>query len=417
MARPTHARIDLDAVMHNVGAVKALIGERKLCAAVKADGYGHGAPAVARAMSAAGADMFGVAMTEEGVELRQCGIRKPVILLTAVAESDIDEILDYDLSACITDEGFARKLSERAVRRNLRASAHVNVDTGMRRVGLHHTSAREAILRIGQLPNIRIEGIFSHFACSDAEGQQTSKLQLARFLEVVAALKSDGMRVPLIHMANSAGVLRMPDSYLDCVRPGLILYGLHPQGLSHLSRSAVHLKPVLSLQTVISFCKRVPAGEKLGYGHTFTTWRESTIATLPIGYHDGYMRQYSNLGQVLVRGRRASVVGRVCMDQTLVDVTDVPGAGVGDEVVIYGEQRGRRINIEEMALLLGRVPYELTCSVGGRVRRQYVLNGAVVGETAMRSLVPASLVQQIFAERGSGQDEQAQTDPGRRGAA
>jgi len=414
MPRPTFARIDLDAVAHNVQAVKRLIGDRKICAAVKADAYGHGAPAVAKVMSMAGADMFGVAMTEEAVELRDAGIRKPIILLTAVPEEDIEEILEYGISACIVEEGFARRLSEKAVASATVADVHVKVDTGMRRVGILYQQAAEAILRISRLPNVRLSGIFSHFACSDAEDLSTSREQLRRFKWVIGALESAGLRMPLLHMANSCATLRMPEAHLDCVRPGLILCGLHPKTYGECG---IQLQPVMSLHSRVSFCKTVSAGEKLGYGHTFTARRDSVIATLPIGYHDGFLRQYSNKGQVLVRGRRAPVVGRVCMDQTLVDVTDVPGACTGDEVVIYGEQGGSRISVEEMASLVDSIPYELTCSVGGRVRRRYVLGGVVVGETPMRSVVPPALVRQIFSASTAVPDGRAASQCDRLGAA
>ena len=417
MPRPTFARIDLDAVMHNVRAVKQLVGGRKVCASVKADAYGHGAPLTARMMSEAGVDMFGVAMTEEAIELRQCGIREPIVLLTTVPESDIDELLDHRVTACIVGEGFARKLSERAVRRGLTAEAHVNVDTGMRRVGIFHDEAAEAILRIARLPALKITGILSHFACCGEEDQGVSVRQLARFRRVISALEGGGMQLPMLHMANSGAVMQMPESYLDCVRPGLILYGMYPLDFLSLMSRRIRLKPVMSLQTRISCCNRVASGEKLGYGHTFTTWRESVIATLPIGYHDGFLSQYSNLGQVLVRGRRAAVVGRVCMDQTLIDVTDIPGVREGDEVIIYGDQQGRRISVEEMAGLLGRVPYELTCSVGGRVRRRYVLNGAIAGETPMRSLVPPELVEDILSSTRAATEDQSAAAAGRRGVA
>jgi len=414
MPRPTFARIDLDAVAHNVAEVKRLIAGRKVCAAVKADAYGHGAPAVAQAMSRAGVDMFGVAMTEEAVELREAGIEEPIILLTAAPDDDIEALMEHGITSCIVEEGFARQLSEQAVRRGQLAEAHINVDTGMRRVGIFHEEAADTIRRIFALPGLRVTGLFSHFACSNADDLSASREQHRLFLEVVDKLEAAGVRVPMLHMANSAATLRMPEAHLDCVRPGLILYGLYPRNTDHADAD---LWPAMSMHTRISFCKRTAAGEKLGYGHTFTTWRESVIATLPIGYHDGYIRQYSNTGQVLVRGRRAPVVGRVCMDQTLADVTDIPDAMRGDEVVVYGEQEGRRINVEEMAARVDRIPYELTCSVGGRVRRQFVLDGQMVAETPMRSLVPPDVVREIFPTEAAAADEQARRKSARRGAA
>jgi alanine racemase len=228
----------------------------------------------------------------------------------------------------------------------------------------------------------------------------------------MADLKKAGMDLPMLHVANSAATLRLNEVHMDCVRPGLILYGLYPR---RVDEDEVDLRPALSMHSEVSFCKEVPAGTSVGYGHTFTTWRRSRIATLPLGYHDGYMRQYSNTGEMLIRGRRAPVVGRVCMDQTLADVTDIEGVRAGDPVVVYGTQKESKIGIEEMAGLVGRIPYELTCSVGGRGRRQYVLEGEVVGETPMRSVVPPSVVQDIFPSPEA--DEDTEREARRRGAA
>ncbi len=379
MARPTVARIDLDALAHNVRWVRRLVGGRRVCAVVKADAYGHGAPLASRAMDEAGADMFAVAMTEEGVQLREAGIRKPVLLLAAVPTEDIDTILEHDLSACVVEEAFARELSVRALKRGLQAPIHVKVDTGMRRVGVDWQEAAAVLDRISRLPGLRLEGTFSHFACADGDDLGSSYEQIDRFRSLLSRLRQAGTHVPFGHMANSAGVLRLPESYFDGVRPGLILYGLLPR----LDlRPRTDLKPVLSLRTATAGLRRLPAGQRIGYGHTFTTRRESIIANLPIGYHDGYFRHFSNVAQVLVRGRRAPVVGRVSMDRTLVDVTDVPGVEVGDEVVVYGRQGAEAISVEEMAARVDRIPYELTCAVSTRVRRQYVMNGEVVAESS-----------------------------------
>ena len=413
MARPTVARIDLDALAHNVAQVRKLVGERKICAAVKADAYGHGAPVICHALSRAGVDMFGVAMTEEAVELRHAGIRKPIFLLTTVPADDIGVILENDISACITEETFAQELSAQALQRGMQAPVHVKVDTGMRRVGIDWQAAAVAVCRINRLAGLRLEGLFTHFACADADDLSFSHEQVRRFNSVLGQLRRAGVHPPLVHMANSNGVLRMPEAYFGGVRPGLILYGL----LSRKDmRSRLDLQPALSLRTAIAHVKGLPAGEKIGYGHTFTTWRNSVIATLPIGYHDGYIRQFSNVGQVLVRGKRAPVVGRVCMDQTLIDVTDVPGVQQGDEVVLYGRQGTDMIGVEEMAARVERIPYELTCAVSPRVRRQFVLNGAVVVETPFVSVVPTTALNEAFLN-ATASDEGSAAKPAKRGAA
>lgn len=414
MPRPTVASIDLDALMQNVRQVRELVGGRVICAPVKADGYGHGAVVAARAMSLAGVEMFAAAMTEEAVELRERGIREPIILLTTVPSDDIEALLDYSITACVVDEGFAGELSLCAVRRGVKAQVHVNVDTGMRRVGIDYLQAAKSILNISRMPGIELAGIFTHFACADADDLAFCREQLKRFHSVVRKLKAAGVEVPLLHAANSNAVLRIPESYFDAVRPGLILYGLYPR---ESLEGRVRLRPVLSLRTQISFLKDVAAGERIGYGHTFTAWRNSAIATLPMGYYDGFLREYSNLGEVLVRGRRVPVVGRVCMDQTLIDVTDVPGVQVGDEVVAYGEQQGRSITIEEMARRVGRIPYELTCSVGRRVRRRFIAGGQIAAETPMHYGIPEATLCRISRALAVACDEEAQSRAGKRGAA
>ncbi len=413
MARPTVARIDLNALAHNVEQVRGLVGQRKICAAVKADAYGHGAAVVCHALSRAGVDVFGVAMTEEGVELRCAGIRKPIFLLTAVPAADIEVILEHRINACVTEEAFAQELSARALQKGVQAPVHVKVDTGMRRVGLDWQEAAAAVCRMHRLAGLRIEALFSHFACADADDLSFSREQVRRFNYVLGQLRRAGVEPPLVHMANSNGVLRLPEAYFDGVRPGLVLYGL-------LSRPAlrqqVDLHPALSMHTAIAHIKSVSQGERIGYGHTFATWRPSIIATLPIGYHDGFIRQFSNTGEVLVRGRRAPVVGRVCMDQTLVDVTDVPGVQLGDEVVIYGRQGEAVIGVEEMARRVERIPYELTCAVSPRVRREFVLNGAVVVQTPFVSLVPTTALNEGFLN-ATAADERPADQPAKLGVA
>ncbi len=413
MGRPTVARIDLDALAHNVRALRESVGKRKVCAAVKADAYGHGALVVSHTLSRAGVEMFGVAMTEEAVDLRISGIREPIVLLTAVPSADIDLLLEYSITACVAEEDFAAELADAALEHNTVAEVHVNVDTGMHRMGLNWEEAAKVILHIHSLDGLRISGIFSHFACSDADDLDFSREQVRRFRSTLSQLRRAGMELPLIHMANSNAVLRLPEAHFDAVRPGLMLYGLFSRPEL---RARVQLEPVLSMRTRIMQCRRLAEGEKLGYGRTFTTWRDSVIATLPVGYHDGFIRQFSNTGEVLVRGRRVPVVGRVCMDQTLVDVTDVPDAQPGDEVVIYGAQGTDSISVEEMANRVERIPYELTCSVGPRVRREFVQDGTVVVETPFRSLVPAGAVKEEIFSRAEG-DEPPDRGPLKRGAA
>ena len=414
MARPTVARIDLDALAHNVAAVRRLIGRRTLCGVVKADAYGHGAAVVARAMELAGVDMFAVALTEEALELRAAGVHGPIVLLAPVPAEDVGVLLDERVAACVAEQSFAQELASAALARGVRAPVHVKIDTGMHRAGFDWETAARAVLRIRDLAGIRIAGIFTHFARADDDDLRFSREQARRFRTVLGQLRRAGIDPPLAHVANSSGVLRVPEAYLDGVRPGLILYGLHPRPDG---TPEADLRPILRLQTRIAHCKSVRRGETIGYGHTFATWRESRIAVLPIGYHDGYVRQFSNAGEVLVRGARAPVVGRVCMDQTLIDVTDVPGVHAGDEVVVYGSQGGASVGIEAMAERIGGIPYELTCAISPRVRRQFVLGGAVVVETPQRSAVPGAMLDRLFASAPASWHGPSRSEPAQRGAA
>jgi len=387
MPRPTVARVDLDAIAHNAALVRRLIGHGRLCAVVKADAYGHGAPAACHALAAAGAHMFAVASAEEAVELREAGIGHPILLLGPVASDDIEALLDHDLIACIAEEAFACELAARALARRTRAPVHVKVDTGMHRVGFDWDA--------------------------DADDLAFSREQVRRFRSVLCQLQTAGIEPPFAHAANSCGLLRLPEARFDGVRPGLILYGLRPR--ADLAPGA-DLRPALSIRTRVAHCRRVRRGEKIGYGHTYAAWRDSVIGVLPVGYDDGYVRGFSNAGEVLVRGRRVPVVGRVCMDQTLVDLTDVPGARVGEDVVLYGQQGAGRIGIEEMAARIGRIPYELTCAVGRRVRREFVLNGMVVVEPARGPCVSARAVERLATFAAASSYEHLPETPAERGA-
>ena len=402
MSRATVARVDLDALCHNLRTIRVIVGDRAICPAVKADAYGHGAPVVAHVLKRAGADMLGVAMTEEAVDLRAAGVPGPILLLAGTPVEDIEELLDHSVTACITGESFAAELGRRAAARGTAADAHVCVDTGMRRQGLDWETAAASIAAMSSLPGLRVTGVFSHLACSGDEDMSFNREQVRRFRHVLDELDRAGLRPLMAHLANSNGVLRLPEAHFDAVRPGLIVYGMcSPAGMHALA----HLRPVMSLRTRIVQCRRIAAGEKIGYGHTHTLRRDSVIATLPIGYHDGYDRGLGNVGQVLVRGRRAPIVGRVCMDQTMIDVTDVPGVQVGDEVVLYGAQGEECIPIEEAAAKAGRIPYELTCAMGRRVRREYVLDGVVVPSTPPRSVVPPDTLSHILSMGAASGDE------------
>lgn len=383
MPRATHAEINLDHLAANYRQIRRIAGPG--CAVlppVKANAYGHGAVAAARVLEAAGASGVSVATVEEGVELREAGIRLPVLLLGHVPEEDYEAVISYRLTPSIIETGQAAKLNETARRMDTRLCVHISVDTGLHRIGLDHVYAAPAIRCVAELANLRVTGIWTHFATSDAETLDSTNEQLDRFLAVVSACGLRGPDLPMLHACNSAGFLRLPRARMGGVRTGIITYGMLPACCGAWREL---FRPVLSLKTRIVSIQNVRAGEGVGYGHTFRAPHDMVIATLPIGYHDGMLLQYSNRGQVLVRGRRAPVVGRVCMDQCMIDVSQVAGARVDDEVVIYGSQGDDALSIEKCAAVAGSIPYNLTCSIGPRVPRRYVYQGVAVSGSDLRA--------------------------------
>ena len=367
--RPTAAVVDLGALSHNYRELKKRSGDRKVLAVVKAQAYGHGALPVARRLIDLGADMLGVALVEEGKELREAGIQAPVLLMGALFPEQADEIVRLRLVPVVQSLALVHALSDAALRRNSVVNVHVKVDTGMGRIGLGPDDVPEFIDAVTRLGGIRVEGLMTHFADADLRDKAFASVQMDHFEGLVKALEGRGISVPLRHAANSAAVLDYQRALFTMVRPGLMLYGYDPlEGGS----SGADLQPVLSLITRIAFLKRVPAGTPISYGRTFVTKRESRIATIPVGYADGYSRGLSNTGEAIVRGLRAPVAGRVCMDMTMLDVTDVPDVKEDDEVVLIGSQDGESVTADEIARKTGTIPYEVLCGIGARVPRVYI---------------------------------------------
>ena len=371
--RPTIAEIDLDAIAFNVRQTRALVGPNvRICAAVKADAYGHGAVPVSRTILENGIEMLGVATLEEALDLREAGISAPILLLQCTPAGDIPEIVRNDLSTMVCSRSFASRLSDEAIKADKRVKVHIKVDTGMGRVGVQADETVSLARELSTMPGIEIEGIFTHFACADEDEQAFTHQQIADFHDVIQAVEAAGIHIPFRHAANSAGMLNVPESYFNMVRPGIMLYGLYDSGF--VSRTP-ELRQALTLKTGIVFLKELPAESTVSYGRTYTTRRRSLVATIPIGYADGYNRRLSNTAHVLVRGVRVPIIGRVCMDQTMLDVTDVPGVSIGDEVVLYGKQGDQLITMEEIESLLGTISYEIVCSLSKRVPRVYVHKG------------------------------------------
>ncbi len=383
--RPTTAHIDLGALRHNLAQVRRLAGDREVIAIVKADAYGHGAVPVARALAAEGVTRFGVALVEEGRALREAGIRGEVLVLGGFVEDQAAEIVELGLTATIFHAGHADALNEAARRAGRAAPVHVKIDTGMGRLGFSPVAAPDAVAALARCAFLRLEGLMTHFADADLADPAYAREQVARFDAVAETVRRAGVRIPIRHAANSAAVMAasswrsaMGGPLYDAVRPGLMLYGARP---GPAVGAGVDLRPVLSLTTRILLLKRVPPGTPISYGRTFVTRRKSLIAVLPIGYADGYPRALSNAGRVLVRGRAAPVVGRVCMDLTMVDATDVPDAAEGDEAVVIGAQGAAAITVEEVAAGAGTIAYEILCGIGPRVPRRY-LDAASAGRGA-----------------------------------
>jgi len=371
--RSTVARVDLQALAHNVHTIRRFLdaapaGGRApgLIAVVKANAYGHGAAAVAAAAERAGADMVACADIEEAIDLRDAGVGGRILVFGALSLSALDGIFDYDLTPTLSSPMAARAVEAAAAARGVRVRCHLKIDTGMNRLGFRHDNLDRTMPGIAASPHLDVEGLFTHFATADQPGGGLFAEQQARFAAARARLAAHGIRPRWVHAANSAATLASQDTWFDFVRPGLLLYGVTPDGLEH----GLDLKPVMSLESRIVAVKGVRAGEVAGYGGRFRAERPTTIAIVPAGYADGLDVRLAGRADVLVRGRRAPIVGSVCMDMMLVDVTDMDAAP-GDAVTIIGRQGGETIGVSEMARRIGTIPYELLCRVGTRIERIY----------------------------------------------
>lgn len=371
--RPTVAKIDLDNLAYNFHSVKKFVGEHvSYMAVVKADAYGHGAVECARRLERKGADWFAVALPEEGVELRDAGITKPILCFGGCWPGQEDTLLDRQITPAIFNIETARRFNEAARSRNVAANVHIKIDTGMGRVGVPWREAPLFAKELISLSNLSMQGLMTHFAAADNLSEKDfTNGQVEKFETIVAAFRDLGFSPEIIDLANSPGAVAHPNSLGNMVRLGGVLYGLGgdvlPAGIEKPD-----LKPVMSLATELTQIKRVAEGESLGYGRTFVTARDSIIGTIPIGYHDGFRRSLSNIGRVIVNGSFVPVVGRVSMDWTIIDLTDVPDAAVGDEVVVIGRQHGLNISAEDVAGLVGGLSYEVTCGISARVPRIFV---------------------------------------------
>ncbi len=365
--RPTRAEIRLGALRRNFARARHLAGPGiKVMAVVKANAYGHGIVRVARELCAEGADYLGVAYLEEGICLRQAGIAVPILVFGAAAKAQIPRFLEYGLELSIPSAEMARAISAAALAAKRPARVHLKIDTGMERIGEHWYSCEAFFNEVFGLPGLEIAGVFSHFATAD-DDLDFARVQLDHFRAALAILESSGRTPPLVHMANSAGLVNLPESRFSMVRPGIMLYGYEPSPLAR-----VGFEPVMRLVSRIAFVKEIRKAAGVSYGRTWIAPAQTRIATIPIGYGDGYSRSLSNRSKVLIGDVAYPVVGRVCMDQIMVDLGQGAGAEEGDEVLLFGSRGGRGIAAELLCEIMGTIPYELTCMVSSRVPRLYM---------------------------------------------
>ena len=361
MERGLVAEIDLQAVSHNFSLIRRITGGRPVIAVVKADAYGHGAAQVSKRLVSDGAEYLAVAFMDEARELREAGITVPILVLF---DPDSHEAFEYNLTPVVGTLKAAFDLSREAEKRGRNINIHIKVDTGMGRLGFRG-QVQHDILAIARLKGITIEGVMSHFSDADVSDRSFAFSQIAAFNTLRTDLAAAGLRIPLYHLANSAAVVALPEAHCDAVRPGIMLYGCPDSTLPKLV-------PAMSAKARIVALRKLPPGTPISYGRTFVTERESLIGVISAGYADGFSRLFSNKASVLVRGRRAPVVGRVCMDVTMIDVTDIAGVSETDDVIIMGRQGNESISAEELAQLSGTIPYEVMLSLGSRARRIYI---------------------------------------------
>jgi alanine racemase len=372
MGRPTVAEIDLDALRFNLDQLRGLTrGKADILGVVKADAYGHGAVEVAKELEAAGIKLLGVATTEEGIELRAFGVSLPILVLAGSYREEIGEVLENNLTPVVSDLEIARSLDSAAKESGQPIRVHLKVDTGMNRLGIPWREWEPALKVLQSLKNLQVDGLMSHFSAAESlhpEDQAFTQEQRQRFQSCLDSTRKMGIQPRYIHLANSAAATLQEPARFNLVRPGLMLYGLHP---SPALRDLLPLRPVLRWKTAVLSLKRVCAGDPVSYGRTYICEKASLVAVLPVGYADGYSRALSNRGEVLVRGKRAKIVGRVCMDLAMADVSENSGVRAGDEVVLLGRQGSEEVSAAEMAGWMETIPYEVLCAIGRRVPRVY----------------------------------------------
>ncbi|MCC6349673.1 MAG: alanine racemase [Candidatus Eisenbacteria bacterium] len=402
----TWVEVDLDRFAANLRVIRTEVRDAcELLLVAKADAYGHGAREMAAAAEREGVSQLGVATLHEGVQLRMAGCRLPIVALSPLLTAEIDDAVEHGIDPTVADQAFAGELSAAARRSGRPVRFHVEIDTGMGRIGVREADAEEFVARVSALPGLRLASVYTHFPDADAEDLSFARGQVGRFRAIVERLAARGLRPPQVHASNSAGTMNLPEARFDVVRIGLVAYGVHPPH----DAARLALAPVMSLRSRLVQVRDLPAGTPISYGRSYVTSRPSRIGVVPVGYGHGYSWLLSNRGQMLVRGRRAPIVGRVTMDLTMLDLTDIAGVGVGDEVVLFGEQNGEELRVEEVAAWSETLAYEIMCTLGKRVARLYRSQGRAVRVTTLVGERPEwtaaaddYLRQRDFAAAGGG---------------
>lgn len=383
MVKRTWAEISLNAIEHNYNVIRNKVADgTKVCCVIKADGYGHGAVELSQIYEKLGADFFAVSNIDEGIEIRKSGSKLPIVILGYTPVSEAKNLAEYDISQAVFSLEYAKELSEKCVEEDCICKMHIKVDSGMSRIGFmcqefpRDEYSIEEICEACCLPNLEVEGLFTHFCVSDedAEGREFTNKQYENFIHVRDSLKKRGVDISVVHCSNSGAIEDYPETCCDMVRAGIILYGLAP---SSKLADRLDLVPAMTLKTVVAFVKEVQKGATISYGRTFTADRKMKIATVPIGYADGFIRQNAKDGYMTVNGKKAKIVGRICMDQTMLDVTDIEDVKTGDEVVVFGTGENGEPTADSLAENTGTINYETVCLVGKRVPRIYIKDGKI----------------------------------------
>lgn len=383
MVKRTWAEISLNAIEHNYNVIRNKVADdTKVCCVIKADGYGHGAVELSQIYEKLGADFFAVSNIDEGIEIRKSGSKLPIVILGYTPVSEAENLAEYDISQAVFSLEYAKELSEKCVEEDCICKMHIKVDSGMSRIGFmcqefpRDEYSIEEICEACCLPNLEVEGLFTHFCVSDedAEGREFTNKQYENFIHVRDSLKKRGVDISVVHCSNSGAIEDYPETCCDMVRAGIILYGLAP---SSKLADRLDLVPAMTLKTVVAFVKEVQKGATISYGRTFTADRKMKIATVPIGYADGFIRQNAKDGYMMVNGKKAKIVGRICMDQTMLDVTDIENVKTGDEVVVFGTGENGEPTADSLAENTGTINYETVCLVGKRVPRIYIKDGKI----------------------------------------